>query len=156
MKLNLSLGQMDVTLGEPEVNFERVRGWTAEDLRYWKFANENRLEWMRRFRDLGGTLVVGTDFQWGGITLHHELRNFAASGMDTIEIVAAATGRSARALGVGSKLGTIEEGLIADIVVLNRSPLDDLSALRDVEQVLKSANRYPQTAGERHPVTSRA
>src|SRR5258705_6779169 len=33
MKLNLSLGQMDVTLGEPEVNFERVRGWTAEAAR---------------------------------------------------------------------------------------------------------------------------
>ena len=33
MKLNLSLGQMDVSLGEPEVNFERVRGWTAEAAR---------------------------------------------------------------------------------------------------------------------------
>ena len=33
MKLNLSLGQMDVTLGEPEVNFERVRDWTAEAAR---------------------------------------------------------------------------------------------------------------------------
>ena len=33
MKLNLSLGQMDIHLGEPEQNFERVREWTAEAAR---------------------------------------------------------------------------------------------------------------------------
>ena len=95
---------------------------------------------MRRFRDLGGTLVVGTDFQWGGITLHQELRNFAAIGMDTTEIVAAATGRCAQVLRAESRIGMIANGLLADIVVLNRSPMDDLAALRDIAHVLKGGN----------------
>jgi hypothetical protein len=116
-------------------------GWTAEDLRYWRIANENRLEWMRRFRDLGGTLVVGTDFQWGGITLHQELRNFAAIGMDSNEIIAAATGDSAAALRVTSEIGTLRAGLLADIVVLDRSPVDDPGALRDIADVLQAGRR---------------
>jgi imidazolonepropionase-like amidohydrolase len=95
---------------------------------------------MRRFREMGGTLLVGTDFQWGGITLHQELRNFAAIGMDTTEIVAAATGRCAQALRAESQIGSIANGLLADIVVLNRSPMDDLAALRDIAHVLKGGN----------------
>lgn len=112
-------------------------GWTAKDLRYWKKANENRLEWMRRFRELGGTLLVGTDFQWGGITLHQELKNFAAIGMDAVEIIAAATGDGAKALRVGSDVGMVKEGFLADVLVLNRNPTEDPGALRDVEHVLK-------------------
>jgi hypothetical protein len=112
-------------------------GWTAEDLDYWKRANENRLEWMRRFRELGGTLLVGTDFQWGGITMHSELRNLAAIGMDAVELIAAATGDCAKALRVGSEFGTISPGLLADIVVLERSPLEDLHALRAIAQVMR-------------------
>ena len=112
-------------------------GWTAEDRRDWRQANDNRLEWMRRFRELGGTLLVGTDFQWGGITLHRELGNFAASGMNAVEIVAAATGRNAEALGVASRIGTIRAGLLADLVVLERSPVPDIRALRDVACVLQ-------------------
>jgi hypothetical protein len=114
--------------------------WTAEDMQYWKQANENRLEWMRRFRQRGGALLVGTDFQWGGITLHQELRNFSAIGMDAIAVIAAATGDCAKALRLGSELGTISKGLQADIVVLNRSPLQGLDALRDIAQVLKGGS----------------
>lgn len=112
-------------------------GWNAEDLRYWKIANENRLEWMRRFRQLGGVLVVGTDFQWGGITLHQELRNLAAIGMGAEELVAAATGRSTDALRKASDLGTLRAGMQADIVVLERSPAGDPRALRDIAHVVK-------------------
>lgn len=112
-------------------------GWTAEDLRYWKLANENRLEWMRRFREMGGVLLVGTDFQWGGITMHQELRNLAAIGMDAVELIAAATGDCAKALRVGSERGTITQGRQADIVILERSPLEDRSALREVARVMR-------------------
>jgi imidazolonepropionase-like amidohydrolase len=115
-------------------------GWTAEDLACWKRANENRLKWMRRFREMGGTLLVGTDFQWGGITMHQELRNLAAVGMGAVELIAAATGESAKALRLNSNLGTIKQGLLADLVVVDESPLKDLHALRDVAHVLKGGS----------------
>jgi imidazolonepropionase-like amidohydrolase len=109
--------------------------WSDEDFRYWRVANDNRMEWMRRFREMGGTLLTGTDMQFGGIMLHLELRNLTRLGMSAMEAIAAATGGNARALRRGD-IGTIEKGRLADIVVLNRSPTADLDALRDIHSVL--------------------
>jgi len=39
--------------------------WTAEDRRTMALAGEKRIEWMRRFHQMGGTLVVGADMQFG-------------------------------------------------------------------------------------------
>jgi cytosine/adenosine deaminase-related metal-dependent hydrolase len=111
--------------------------WTAEDQRCMAVATEQRIEWMRRFHAMGGTLVVGVDMQFGGIMLHRELQNLAAAGLSPLEVIAAATGRSARELGIGDSLGTIEAGKLADLLVINGNPMDDLAALRDIDRVLK-------------------
>lgn len=116
---------------------ERVSGmWTAEDVAWWERANEARMEWMRRFRTMGGQLLVGTDTQFSGIMLHRELANIAALGASPLEVIAMASGGNARAMGL-DELGTIEAGKRADIVVLNRDPLADLGALRDIETVFR-------------------
>ena len=116
----------------------RLKGlWTPEDLDYAKAANDSRMEWLRRFQALGGVLLAGTDMQFGGIMLHRELRNLEALGLSPMAVIAAATGGCARALHLEAKLGTIREGLLADLVVLNRDPSNDLGALRDIAFVLK-------------------
>lgn len=112
-------------------------GWTKEDLAFARAANEKRAEWMQRFRALGGRLIAGTDMQFGGIMLHRELRNLEALGMTRLEAIAAATGECARALHLDDRLGLIRDGRLADLVVLNRDPLKDLGALRDVVCVIK-------------------
>ncbi|MBM3597917.1 MAG: amidohydrolase family protein [Alphaproteobacteria bacterium] len=129
--------------GKPERDaffgfIKKLQGsWTPDDLEHWRVANENRMEWMRRFRALGGDLLVGTDMQFGGITLHQELRNIAALGVSPMEVIAMATSGNARALRINGKLGRIAEGLLADIVVLNRDPTNDLGALRDIACVFR-------------------
>ncbi|NJM92526.1 MAG: amidohydrolase family protein [Rhodospirillaceae bacterium] len=75
--------------------------------------------------------------QFGGIMLHRELRNLETLGMSRLEIIAAATGGCARALRLETKLGTVREGLWADLVVLRSDPLRDLGALRDIACVFK-------------------
>lgn len=128
----------------------RLQGsWTQADLDHWRIANDNRLEWVRRYRAMGGVLLIGTDMQFGGIMFHHELRNLAALGISPLEVIAMATGGSAHALGMEAWLGTIREGRAADIVVLDRDPSKDLGALRDVAFVIKGgavlwANRREQ------------
>jgi imidazolonepropionase-like amidohydrolase len=117
---------------------QRLQGsWTQEDLDYGRLANDQRMEWMRRFRALGGVLLAGTDMQFGGIMLHRELRNLEALGMSRLDVIAAATGGCARALRMETKLGTVREGLRADLVVLRSDPLRDLGALRDIACVFK-------------------
>jgi imidazolonepropionase-like amidohydrolase len=116
----------------------RLQGsWTREDLDYGRLANDRRVEWMRRFRALGGVLLAGTDMQFGGIMLHRELRNLEALGMSRLDVIAAATGGCARALRMETKLGTVHEGLWADLVLLRSDPLRDLGALRDIACVFK-------------------
>ena len=116
---------------------ERLSGmWTAEDADWWRRGNDRRMEWMRRFRAMGGDLLVGTDTQFSGIMLHRELANIAALGATPLEVIAMASGGNARAMRL-KDLGTIGAGKRADIVVLGRDPLADLGALRDIDTVFR-------------------
>jgi len=113
-------------------------GWNAEDLDQARRANDRRMEWMQRFRALGGTLLAGTDMQFGGIMLHRELHNLETLGLSRMDVIATATSANASALGLKDICGTLRQGLRADIVILNRNPLIDLSALRDIDSVIKA------------------
>jgi hypothetical protein len=117
----------------------RLQGsWTAEDLDWGRRANDMRMEWMQRFRSLGGQLLAGTDMQFGGIMLHRELANLEALGMSPLQVITAATGACAKALRLDHEIGFVKPGLKADLVVLERSPLQDLAALRAIDRVLKN------------------
>ena len=113
-------------------------GWNAEDLDQARRANDKRMEWMQRFRALGGTLLAGTDMQFGGIMLHRELRNLETLGLSRMDVITTATSANASALGIKDICGTLRQGLRADIVILDRDPLADLSALRDIDSVIKA------------------
>jgi hypothetical protein len=129
--------------GEPERQewgkfLEYVQGtWSKEDHDLMGVAVDKRVEWMARFRELGGRLLAGADMQFGGIMLHRELRNLTRAGLSPLEAITAATGHAAEALGMADSLGTVQAGKLADLVVLNRDPLADLGATRDVAHVVK-------------------
>ncbi len=113
-------------------------GWNADDLDQARRANDKRMEWMQRFRALGGVLLAGTDMQFGGIMLHRELHNLEALGLSRMDVIVTATSANASALGLKDVCGALRQGLRADIVILNSDPLIDLSALRDIDSVIKA------------------
>src|SRR5205807_608720 len=76
--------------------------WTPADRDFLVRSNDTRLEWMRRFREMGGRLVSGTDMQFGGIMLHRELRNLQEAGLSPVEVIAAATREAAAAIRIPS------------------------------------------------------
>jgi len=124
-------------------------GWSAEDLDYARRANDKRVEWMQRYRKLGGTLLAGTDMQFGGIMLHRELRNLEMLGLSRLEVITAATTENAKALDAGGTFGMVRAGQRADIAVLNSDPLADLGALRDIHAIMKAGDIYFDQATER-------
>jgi imidazolonepropionase-like amidohydrolase len=111
--------------------------WSPEEVTVWRAAIEPLKEWIRRYRERGGRILVGTDMPFGGITIHRELELLHDIGFAPLELIAIATGGAAQAMRVNDRLGTIEPGKVADLVVLAGDPSHDLRALRSIEMVLK-------------------
>jgi len=94
--------------------------------------------------DAGGShlLVVGTDEPvytnlLPGFTYHRELLAMTYAGIPPAAVLKAATINGARALGVDARLGSIEAGKLADLVVVRGDPLDDIKRARDIKLVFK-------------------
>ncbi len=118
-------------------------GWTSDDLDYARRGNDNRFTWMARYRAMGGALIAGTDMYFGGIMLHRELRNLEALGLSRLEVITAATGGCAKAIGFDHIFGLVRPQNRADLVILNSNPLDNLAALRDIAMVIKDGTLFP-------------
>lgn len=98
------------------------------------------------YRDIlraGGNIVEGGDRHYGGPFVHEFLQSSVRWGEFTpAEALRCVTMNSARALGVADDLGSIEAGKIADLVVLNSNPLDDIANATDVLYVMKDGFMY--------------
>ena len=103
-----------------------------------------RAEWLeglamvRAGDDRGVRLHAGTDNGglWGP-TLHWELEHLVQAGIKPIEVLRIATQQAAEALGAEDDLGTLEPGKLADIVLLDENPLDDIRNTQSIWRVMK-------------------
>ena len=64
------------------------------------------------------------------------------AGIPNAAALRAGTINAARALGVDSRLGTIEQGKYADLIVIQGDPLTDITDTRDVRIVMKAGHLY--------------
>ena len=99
--------------------------------------------------DAGGAhlLIVGTDEPvytnlLPGFAYHRELLAMTYAGIPPAAVLKAATINGARALGIDSRLGSIEAGKLADLTVVHGNPLDDIKAARDIKHVFKDGVAY--------------
>jgi imidazolonepropionase-like amidohydrolase len=106
---------------------------------------EQRLVELRKFHQAGGAplLIIGTDEPvytnlLAGFAYHRELMAMVWAGIPAPDVLRAATINGARALGVDDRLGSVEEGKLADLVVVNGNPLEDIKATRNVTMVIKN------------------
>jgi imidazolonepropionase-like amidohydrolase len=90
-------------------------------------------EMLRIAHRRGVQLVFGTDFI--GPTHQFQSREFAvrAAALPALDILRSATTTAAKLLGEEGRLGRIAEGYLADLLVLDVDPLDDIAALADPE-----------------------
>jgi len=85
----------------------------------------------------GVRLAVGTDADNPRATVARECELLTEIGMTPMEAIVAATRTPAEALQVGSELGTIEAGKLADLVIVRGNPLQDIRSLARVEHVIQ-------------------
>jgi Tol biopolymer transport system component len=90
----------------------------------------------------GGRIGVGSHGQFQGLGYHWEMWMMASGGMSNYDVLRAATILGAEAIGMGTDLGTVEAGKMADLVVLEKNPLDDIKNTNTIRFVMKNGRLY--------------
>ena len=107
--------------------------WGTEQEVAWK---ENYRLWMtfvNEYKNRGGRVTTGSDsgfiFQLYGFAYVRELELLREAGFHPLEVIRSATLYGAEALGMDDRIGTIEVGKLADLVVVEENPLQNLKVL---------------------------
>ncbi|MCA8900429.1 MAG: PD40 domain-containing protein, partial [Hyphomonas sp.] len=104
----------------------------------------------------GGTVGLGAHGDIPGFGTHWELQAYVEGGWTPAEALWAATMGSATAIGRDASLGSLAPGKLADLVVLDASPLDDIRNTLAVSQVMKNGRLYDGETLEEHSAGGQA
>lgn len=144
------------TISKEKINpFVRLIG--KKQLSEWVDTNEDAYNWnkekyecmeslARILYEEDVELLLGTDTGPGltipGITLHDEMKLLKNVGMPHLDILRSGTINAARALGRIDELGSIEKGKLANMIILERNPLEDLETLKNPYLILNNGMIY--------------
>jgi hypothetical protein len=112
---------------------------TAPDAEWGHFANA---EAAAQLHDEGVKVLVGAHGQREGLGAHWEMWMFEQGGMSNHDVLRAATLDGAWYLGMDGDLGSLEEGKLADVLVLSADPLENIRNTREVEHVMVGGVLY--------------
>ncbi|HEV2884965.1 MAG TPA: amidohydrolase family protein, partial [Pyrinomonadaceae bacterium] len=102
---------------------------------------------LREMHEAGMDLLVGSDVPvlniFPGFSFHDEMALFVSElGMTPAEVIERATRRSARFLRISDSVGTVERGKVADLVLLEANPLEDIRNTRRITAVILRGTLY--------------
>jgi hypothetical protein len=97
----------------------------------------------------GGVVGVGAHGQLQGLGYHWEMWALASGGMTPHEVLRSATILGAHQIGFAEDLGSLEPGKLADLVVLERSPLDDIRNTNSLRYVMKNGELFDASTMDR-------
>lgn len=117
----------------PEYHGSFFFGWTNTDEVFWK---ENYRIWMQAVKDfarMGGIVTTGEDagfiYQMYGFGYLRELELHEEAGFQPLEVIQHATSNGAWVLGKANELGRLKTGYLADMIVVDGNPLENLHIL---------------------------
>ena len=96
----------------------------------------------KKLADAGVKVNLGAHGQIQGLGAHWELKMLAAGGMSNYQALKCATVNGAYYIGMEKDLGTLETGKLADFVVLDTNPLDDINNIGSIKYTVANGNPY--------------
>jgi Tol biopolymer transport system component len=90
----------------------------------------------------GGLVGVGSHGQLQGLGYHWEMWMLASGGMTPLEVLKCATVNGSKIVGRPDELGTIEPGKLADLVIFDKNPLDDIHNTNTIHWVVKNGEVF--------------
>ncbi len=127
-----------------------------ESATWFRRCVERLPETIRIARKRGVTIAAGTDFvlsdrPW--CLLPEEVEYLVRLGLSPTEAIVAATRSGAAALDMVDRLGTVEVGKWADLILVDRDPIEDVSALKSVSWVMQDGKVIPRSPEwDRRPI----
>jgi tetratricopeptide (TPR) repeat protein len=120
-----------------------------EDLAFAKKEFQKDLELVGAMQKAGVGILAGTDtsnaFCMPGFSLHDELGFLVRAGLTPVQALQTATLNPARFLGIEKDFGTIEKGKVADLVLLDANPLDDIANTKKIAAVIYGGKVFSRT-----------
>ena len=99
-------------------------------------------EQAKKVVEAGGRVGLGGHGQLQGLGVHWELWNIASGGMKPMDVLRVGTVYGAESIGLGKQIGTLEAGKLADLIVLDANPLDDIKNTNTIRYVMKNGRVY--------------
>ena len=114
-------------------------GTNPERVAYFEKLTKFHILLVKAFKEAGVPMVAGTDAGTSGVvwgfSLHDEIELLVKAGLTTEEALASATRLPATWLGISDKIGTVEVGKHADLLLLDANPLDNMNNIRKIAGV---------------------
>ena len=113
-------------------------GWFMKD----EYVFPKHAEFAKRVVEAGGRVGIGSHGQLQGLGYHWEMWAMASGGMSNHDVLRTATVMGAEGIGMGADLGTVEGGKLADLVIMDKNPLDDIRNTNTIRYVMKNGRLY--------------
>jgi len=125
--------------------------WTTADEIAWRNNFRRWMDFLVDFKNHGGRVTAGSDsgyiYKIYGFGYIEELELLQEAGFNPLEVLRSATLSGAEALGAADRIGSVEPGKLADLVVIDANPLQNLKVLYGTGAISLDENNRPIRKG---------
>lgn len=131
--------------------------WTTADEVAWRKNFRRWMDFLVDFKNHGGRVTAGSDsgyiYKIYGFGYIEELELLQEAGFHPLEVLRSATLNGAEALGADDRLGSVEPGKLADLVIVDANPLENLKVLYGTGAIaLDERNRPIRRGGVKYTI----
>lgn len=136
----LAPGMMRVKIMENKKNEGNFSESNQVEMDKVLFEHEYRMECFNKMYEAGISMSAGSDSAWGAYEMGNfflDIEGHVAGGQSPMEAIKSATSVASQSCWIDDSIGSIEIGKLADMIVLDESPVNQIENLRTISEVIK-------------------